>query len=59
MDHTKCRFSTGIHDGLTVGQGELDFYGYWEIPCYECARKYEKEHPDSGPVWPFECTKEK
>jgi len=53
MNHSKCGFSTGIHDGLTVGQGELDFYGYWEFPCYECARKHEQEHPESSPVWPF------
>jgi len=53
-DHSKCCFSTGIHEGLTVGQGELDQYGYWERPCPTCARKEEKNYPDKDPVWPFE-----
>jgi len=57
-DHTKCSWSTGIHDGLTVGQGELDFYGYWERPCSICARKAEKKHPERGSVWPFSAEEE-
>ena len=52
-DHSKCQWSTGIHDGLTVGQGELDNNGYFQRPCYHCARKEEKEHPKNYPVWPF------
>lgn len=35
-DHSKCRFSTGICGGLTAGQGKLDIYGYWEMPCPIC-----------------------
>lgn len=50
-DHYKCRWSTGVHDHLTVGQGELDEYGFWERPCSICARKHEAEHPGSM-VWP-------
>ena len=52
-DHSKCCWSTGIHDGLTVGQGEINVHGYWERPCYHCARKEEKKNPKFGPVWPF------
>ena len=52
-DHSKCCCSSGIHDGLTVGQGELDEHGYWERPCYICARKIGKDHPEEYPVWPF------
>jgi hypothetical protein len=52
-----CCTSTGIHEGLTFGRGELDFNGYWEIPCYECARAFEDQFPDKakewGPCWPF------
>jgi hypothetical protein len=76
MDHSKCKVSTGIYDttcfdaegkiinngphGLTFGQGELDDYGYWEIPCAQCARKHEKI--DNVPVnsyWPWAKLNEK
>jgi len=49
----KCKISTGIHDGLTFGSGELDDCGYWEHPCYDCARAWEKEYPEDAPCWPF------
>lgn len=49
----RCNVSTGIHDGLTFGMGELDHNGFWEHPCYECARKWEKAHPECSPCWPF------
>ena len=48
-----CFISSGIHDGLTFGTGELDEYGYFEKPCYECAREWEKQYPESGQCWPF------
>jgi len=51
-DHSKCIASTGIHGLTTFGQGELDPNGFWEFPCYECARRYEAKYPDSGPCWP-------
>lgn len=28
-----CKCSTGIHEGLTFGSGELDYYGFWKYPC--------------------------
>lgn len=40
-DHSKCQWSTGIHDCLTVGQGELDMHGFWEHGCPICARRHE------------------
>lgn len=37
----KCSVSTGIHEGLTFGSGELDNCGYWSRPCYACAREHD------------------
>jgi hypothetical protein len=48
-----CGVSTGFHDGLTFGSGELDEYGYWEKPCTTCARAYETAHTGYK-AWPFE-----
>jgi hypothetical protein len=36
LDHSKCRFSTGIDETLTAGQGKLSAEGFWEFPCLEC-----------------------
>ena len=52
-ENPKCSCSTGIHEGLTFGSGELDDWGYWEEPCDVCARAYEKNYPDAGKCWPF------
>ena len=54
LNHSKCAASTGIHDGLTFGQGELDKNGFWEFPCESCARFHE--YFDDEPFntyWPF------
>ena len=48
----KCGASTGIHDGVTFGSGKLDDFGYWEKPCYICARKWEELYPNEI-AWPF------
>ena len=53
LNHSLCNWSSGIHGGLTVGQGKLDSYGYWEYPCNVCARKYEELYPEEVPIWPF------
>jgi hypothetical protein len=37
LDHSLCRYSSGICGSITAGQGDLSFDGYWEIPCPECA----------------------
>ena len=47
-----CCTSTAISEHLTFGSGELDEYGFWEKPCWVCARAYEKEHPKEE-AWPF------
>jgi len=47
-----CHVSTGIHVCLTFGTGELDDNGFWEFPCYECAREHEKQFPECGQCWP-------
>ena len=49
----KCGVSTGIHDGLTFGSGDLNMSGFWEHPCEICARAWEKAHPEDGECWPF------
>lgn len=48
-----CGVSTGIHGGLTFGSGELDEYGFWQVPCCACARAHEKSQPQDGNCWPF------
>jgi len=42
--NSDCCVSTGIHEGLTFGRGELDDLGYWEIPCGICAREWEEKY---------------
>ena len=49
----KCGVSTGIHDGLTFGSGDLDQNGFWEHGCEKCARLNEKLYPEDGRCWPF------
>jgi hypothetical protein len=46
-----CACSTGICERLTFGSGELNDCGYWEFPCWTCARDYEKENPGEN-AWP-------
>ncbi len=48
-----CSVSTGIHEGLTFGQGRLTCNGFWEFPCFTCARDHEVFHPEDGECWPF------
>ncbi len=48
-----CGVSSGIHEGLTFGRGELDTLGFWAVPCDTCARDHERECPEAGPCWPF------
>lgn len=50
----KCGASTGICGSITFGSGELDTNGYWEFPCFACARDFEKAHPEHSSCWPFE-----
>jgi hypothetical protein len=52
--HSNCKYSTGIHDGITVGTGTLDDNGYWDHPCHVCARKWEitNKKPINA-CWPF------
>jgi hypothetical protein len=57
--HEKCKCSSGIHEddnwpGFTFGSGHLDKFGYWEKPCFECARNHEKQHSEDGKCWPFD-----
>ena len=46
LDHGACGTSTGIDGSITHGQGILDENGYWEFPCYQCARESEKTSPE-------------
>lgn len=46
--------SSTMIDTLSFGRGELDpNTGTWEVPCWLCARAWEKAHPEDGPCWPF------
>ena len=54
ISNGNCQMSTGIHEGLTFGLGDLDFNGYWSMPCYFCAREWEEKHSEDKPCWPFE-----
>ncbi len=47
-----CHVSTGIHDLLTFGTGELSDNGFWEFPCGDCARDHEIQFPECGYCWP-------
>jgi hypothetical protein len=49
----RCGISTGIHEGLTFGGGDLDENGFWSRPCPRCARAWEAAHPEDAPCWPF------
>lgn len=51
-DHSRCKWSEGIHECLTVGRGQKYEHGFWEFGCPTCARQHEKEHPEDGPIWP-------
>ncbi len=48
----QCSVSTGVHDCLTFGTGNLDANGFWAVPCPECAREHERQFPECGPCWP-------
>ena len=49
-----CRVSIAIDDETpSFGSGKLDEFGFWENPCYVCARDYERRHPNEGPAWPY------
>ena len=49
----ECGASTNINEDPSFGTGELDYYGFWEYGCYECARAFERLHPDCK-CWPYE-----
>ncbi|MFA5025042.1 MAG: hypothetical protein WC503_00845 [Candidatus Shapirobacteria bacterium] len=47
-----CYVSTSIDEvTLTFGRGELDEWGFWEIPCEICAQNHKKAYPNDL-VWP-------
>jgi len=49
-----CSTSTGICGSTTHGYGLTDDNGYFENPCFLCARFYEKlEEVKVGTHWPF------
>ena len=52
-DHSKCQTSMGICESITHGRGECTEHGYWEFPCYHCAREGERKNPQFGEHWPF------
>lgn len=53
-DHTKCRFSTGIDEQLTAGQGKLDENGFWQFPCPDCEDRLNAQLCQPVPAEAFE-----
>jgi len=51
--HERCRVTSNIADYLSFGNGECDEYGFWEKPCYVCARAHEEQFPEDGECWPL------
>lgn len=49
MDHSKCGISMTICERFSLGQGNLDEFGYWEIPCEECAKEFREELKEKFP----------
>ena len=45
-----CSVSTGVHECLTFGTGNLDENGFWAIPCPECARAARAAVPRLRPL---------
>ena len=45
--------ASSFEDIPTFGSGEMDQYGFFEKPCWICARKFEELEPGMGPCWPF------
>lgn len=43
LDHRECGYSTGIDDRLTAGQGNLDWAGFWSIPCPDCEMRMSEK----------------
>lgn len=41
-----CSCSTTIADNFSFGSGGLDSNGFWDKPCYICARDFDKKNPD-------------
>jgi hypothetical protein len=57
--HEKCGASSNIMEQPSFGRGKLDDLGFWEIPCYDCARSFEKANPQFGECWPPKKADEK
>lgn len=52
-----CMSSGGICGAVTVGKGELSNSGYWENPCWRCARAWDVVNPQYAPHWPYSVDK--
>lgn len=53
-----CWVSTGVCGRITHGKGRVDFYGYFSVGCYQCARVGEVEQPEFGQRWPLPIGKD-
>lgn len=56
VGHENHKVSSTIYECYSFGYGELDDFGFWEHPCYECARAFAKQFPELFPngddCWP-------
>lgn len=62
--HEEHNISTLIDDvTLSCGYGDLDEYGAWEFPCYDCARelekRYKEKYGETIECWPWKKEGEK
>lgn len=49
-----CNVSQGICESITFGSGEINEHGYFQYPCYFCARRHEEiGNLKRGTCWPF------
>lgn len=48
----QCGASTGLGEEPTFGVGFDFMTGYFDEPCEQCARAFEKACPEYGPCWP-------
>lgn len=42
-NHKHCKYSSDLSGKLTAGQGKIDYWGYFERPCPECAKEMSQK----------------
>jgi hypothetical protein len=47
----ECNCSSTIAEQVSFGAGRLDPNGFWEFPCWTCAKEFQHTYPHYY-VWP-------